>query len=137
ITGGAAGVIIGLLFLLFELREASPRAAARIAVAGGEAELPIAAIAERLQREMLKVPDVRQASAQVSPRGQRVDVTLVLYTSAATSVPATASEAVRLAREALETSLGLQVGHLGVRIEPTTQPEEAPPPSSGSEASAD
>ncbi len=128
VIGSLAVIVISFALLLLEVRR-PPRTHVVVGeIEGAIAELSVEAIAQRLRRELLVLPEVRAVSPTIKPRRGGVDVRLDVATSPEVDVPGKAAEVGRLARESLEQRMGLKVGRLWVNIahEPAAPAPTAP-----------
>ena len=109
-------IVLGVVGLYYEFRRA-PRSRVLVGrIEGAIAELSVDAIAQRLRREIMTLPGIRTVQTAISPKRNDVDVRLTVITDPDVDVPAKAAEVARLARENLESRMGLRVGRLWVNI---------------------
>ncbi|MCX7682828.1 MAG: alkaline shock response membrane anchor protein AmaP [Anaerolineae bacterium] len=147
-----AGLLIALmvnaamvLLLYLELRRPSLKTIRVASVGGGEVELNVASVADRLRQELCALPFVVSCTPHVTGQGKGVMVRLDVETIADIVVPDQSAEILETAQRVLEGNLGLKLARpikASLRIAPPQRGERqvvppAPPPQPGvSEAEA-
>lgn len=133
--GAIARIVISLLIigvaLVLLYREVRRPPRGRVVVGrmeGAIAEISVDAIAQRLRRELLAMQGVRTVQTVITPHRNGVDVRLKVITDPEVDVPAMAAEVARVARESMESRMGLRVGKLWVNIDHEAGSTTAPSP---------
>lgn len=119
-------IVVCFVLLYLEVRRSARSRVVVGQIEGAIAELSVAAIAQRLRRDVGALGDVRSVNPVVTPRRNGVDVRLHVFTNPDVDVPAKAAEVSRVARESLEQRMGLQVGRLWVNIAHEPAPTGVP-----------
>ncbi|OGO53221.1 MAG: hypothetical protein A2148_01775 [Chloroflexi bacterium RBG_16_68_14] len=104
------GLILALLAAVVVVFEVSPPETGTLKVekiGAGEARIGTDEVVHRLEEEIRRLPQIRQAQAAVRARGQKAEVNLDLHVSAEVDLAATAEEACRLARQLIEEQMGV------------------------------
>lgn len=112
---GALVVLLPLLLAEFPRRKTEP--VVRLHTASGEAQVTADSIARRLAWHLDQLADVISVQPVVTPRGDHVDVLLIVETSPAIEVPMKTEEVMLVAREVVQDRMGLKLGRLEVRIQ--------------------
>ncbi len=117
---GATVLVVTLLlaaWLLAELRrKATPVVKMRLP-SGGEAEVTADSVSRRLAWYIDQLADVNAVTPTVRTRGNALDVDLSLRTSPEVDIPLKTEEVIAVARDVVETQMGLQLNKIKVNIE--------------------
>ena len=117
---GAAIIVatlLGLAWLMQELRrKRTPVVKMRLA-SGGEAAVTADSISRRLAWHIDQLADVTSVTPVVRTRGASVDVDLNLQTAPDVDVAMKTEEVVAVARDVIETQMGLQLNKVKVNID--------------------
>jgi hypothetical protein len=117
--------IIGGLILYLEVRR-PPRKRVRIQkVSGGEAQLAVESIEQRLEYRVDQLADVIKVMPKVKPHRASVDVVLNVETVPDVDVPMKTDEVCQIARDVVEERMGLKLGKIKVNISHAPYPEGA------------
>jgi hypothetical protein len=117
-------VICGLILYLEARRP--PRKRVRLQkISGGEVELAVESIAQRLEYRVDQLADVVQARPAIKPRRNSVDVELNLETTPEIDVPTKTEEVCQVVRDVVEERMGLKLGKIKVNIKHAPYPEVA------------
>lgn len=118
-------LLLGLLYL--ELRRRPSPGARVMQVQGGEGEITLEAIHQRIQHHVSQLADVIDVRPHVTAKGGRVMVSLDVVTSPHVNVPKKIDEVVAVVREAVTGGMGLRLrGRPSVSIRHVSY-KEAPP----------
>ena len=143
---------IALLLLLYlELRRKPTPGGKVTRVRGGEGEVSLEAIRQRVHHHVSQLPDVVEVKPAVSAKGGRVIVALDVVTSPHVNVPKKLDEIVQVVRESVTGGMGLKlrgkpsvsIRHVAYskapspRSAPASLSTSAPPSSSASESAPD
>ena len=104
-----AWVVICLFFLILELRRPSPKTARVEKVGGGEVEVSLRSIAERIAYDVDQMPGVLKVRPQVFARRGGVVVEVEVDMAGDFEVPARASEIVEVVRRSVEDRVGVKL----------------------------
>lgn len=119
VRGGAIIVVtlVALAWLLQELRrKATPVVKMRLP-SGGEAAVTADSVGRRLAWHLDQLADVVSVTPTVRTRGNAVDLDLSLQTAPDVDVPMKTEEVIAVARDVVETQMGLQLNRVKVNIE--------------------
>jgi len=116
-------IICGLVLYL-EFRRPSRKRVRLQSATGGEVEVAIESIAQRLEYRVDQLPDVVKVRPEVKPRRSSVDVVLNLETSPDIDVPAKTEEVYQVAREVVEQRMGLKLGKIQVNVKHAPYPSD-------------
>lgn len=124
---GMATLGLALLVILVEVWR-PPRRTVRVErVSGGQAEVALDSIAQRLEYRLDRLPDVIKVRPAVSAARQgAVNVRLEVETSLDVNVPVKTEEVIVIAREELEERMGLRLHQLRVNIRHAVRRAEPP-----------
>jgi hypothetical protein len=114
-------MICGLVLYL-EFRRPARKRVKLLSAAGGEVELAVESIAQRLEYRVDQLPDVVKVKPEIRPRRASVDVVLNLETSPDIDVPAKTEEVYQAAREVVEGRMGLKLGKIKVNVKHAPYP---------------
>ena len=92
-------------------------------MAGGEASISVESISQRLAYNIDQLPDVVKVSPRITARARGVDIELVLETAPDVDVPMKTEEIILVVRDVVESSMGLKIGKLDVRIRHSEYPQ--------------
>lgn len=118
---GATIIVVTLLalaWLLQELRRQRTPVVKMRLPSGGEAAVTADSVGRRLAWHIDQLADVVSVTPTVRTRGNSVDLDLTLQTAPDVDVPMKTEEVVAVAREVVETQMGLQLNRVRVSIEP-------------------
>jgi phosphotransferase system glucose/maltose/N-acetylglucosamine-specific IIC component len=106
--GAAALIVLSLTVIVAELVPAEPAGQVHVeSVTGATAILPTEAIIQRLEQELLSLPQVQEAQAMVATRDRGLAVALNLTLAPDANVASATEEACRLAQETIEQQIGV------------------------------
>jgi hypothetical protein len=127
--------IIVVLLLILELRRPKPKFIHVEKAAGGEVQVSVSSIADRLNYEVNALADVLRVKTKVSAKRRGVVVELNVQTTAGLDVPDKADQIVETAQRVVEEGLGLKMARspkVNLRAAPfpkmPTKPPKAPAP---------
>lgn len=122
IVRGATIIVVTLLalaWLLQELRRKRTPVVKMRLPSGGEAAVTADSVGRRLAWHIDQLADVVSVTPTVRTRGNAVDLDLTLQTAPDVDVPMKTEEVIAVARDVIETQMGLQLNRVKVSIEPT------------------
>lgn len=123
--------IIFILLVMLEVRRPTPRAIRVEKTTGGEVQISVVSIADRLEYETDQLSSVLRSKAQVSAKRGGVVIALDVETAAGIDVPEKAEQIVETARRVVEEKMGLKLARppkVNLRAVPyPTTPESRPP----------
>lgn len=117
---GAAIVVASLLALAWLMQELRRRKTPVVKMrlpSGGEAAVTADSIGRRLAWHIDQLADVNSVTPVVRTRGNSVEVDLNLQTAPDIDVPLKTEEVVAVARDVVETQMGLQLSKVKVNID--------------------
>ncbi len=117
--------IVGGLVLYLELRRPPRRKAILEKAAGGEVEVAVDSIAQRLEYRIDQLADVVKVTPKIRPRRKDIDVELNLETTPDIDVPMITYEVCRVAREVVEERMGLKLRKIKVNMRHAPYPESS------------
>jgi hypothetical protein len=120
---GVIGFIVCGLVLYLEFRRPRRRRAIVEKTAGGEVEVALDSIAQRLEYRIDQLGDVVKVTPKIKPRRKDIDVELDLETTPDIDVPAKTEEVRNVAREVVEDRMGLKLRKIKVNMRHTPYPE--------------
>ena len=130
----AGGVVLTLLvwvicaaILWLEVRRPRPKTIKVLKISGGEAELTIDSIANRLEYNIDQLADIIKVKPVISPGRKGVKVDLELETSPEIEVPMKTEEVQQLTKDIVETRMGLRLDSVRVLIRHAPYPQTAAP----------
>ena len=119
----AGGLVLTLLIWVFcaailwlEVRRPRPKTIKVLKISGGEAELTIDSIANRLEYNIDQLADIIKVKPIISPGRKGVKVDLELETSPEIEVPMKTEEIQQLTKDIVETRMGLRLDSVRVLI---------------------
>lgn len=115
----AAAIVLILLVLILLWFEVRPRAqkTVRVRTVGGtQAEVSTASVQQALQQRVGQVNDVFRVRPTVTGKGGGVDVLLELETPAEIDIPSKVDEVSQVARDLIESKMGLRVSKVRVLL---------------------
>ena len=92
-------------------------------ISGGDVELAVESIAQRLEYRIDQLADVIKVVPRVKPRRKSVDVELNLETTPDVDVPTKMEEVCQVARDVVEERMGLKLRKIKVNIKHAPYPE--------------
>jgi hypothetical protein len=119
---GAAIIVATMLaaaLLMMELRRRQTPVVKMRLPSGGEAAVTADSVNRRLAWHIDQLADVVSVSPRVRTRGSAVEVELSLQTAPDVDVPMKTEEVVAVARDVIETQMGLQLSKVTVHIDHT------------------
>ncbi len=124
VLGVISFVICGLVLYL-EIRRPPRRRVRLQKVGGGEVELAVESIVQRLEYRVDQLADVIKVLPKVKPRRKSVDVELNLETTPDIDVPAKTEEVCEVVRDVVEERMGLKLNKIKVNIKHARYPKVA------------
>ncbi len=121
---GLGLVFLWIFLLTLEVWRPPRRTVRVLKVSGGEAELTIDAIAQRLVYRVDQLADVVSVRPKVSAGRRGVDVQLDLETSPDIDVPAKTEEVCGVVRDVIEERMGLKLRRIRVKVRHAPYPEQ-------------
>jgi len=109
--------LLTLAWLIQELRRRKTPVVKMRLPSGGEAAVTADSIGRRLAWHIDQLADVNSVRPTVRTRGNSVDVDLSLQTAPDIDVPLKTEEVVAVARDVIETQMGLQLNKVKVNID--------------------
>lgn len=121
---GGATVLVALILLWLELRRPRRRTIRAQKLVGGEAQIAVESVEQRLAYNIDQLPDVVRVMPRVEGKARGVDVDLLLETSPEIDVPMKTEEVMQVTREVIVDRMGLKLGTVRVKIKHAPYPEE-------------
>lgn len=116
--------LVWFLVLLLEVWRPAAKAVKVQKVSGGEIELTLDSIAQRLEYRMDQLPDVIKVRPRVSGGRGGVDLYLEVETGADVDVPLKTEEILVVAREVVEERMGVKLNKVKVSLSQTSRPRQ-------------
>jgi hypothetical protein len=117
-------IICGLVLYL-EFRRPKRHTVRLEKLAGGEVELAVESIAQRIEYRVDQLADVVQVRPKIKPRRKAIDVELNLETTPDIDVPTKTEEVCEVAREVVEERMGLKLRKIKVNMRHAPYPDSA------------
>jgi hypothetical protein len=122
---GIISFIVGALVLYLEFRRPPRKRAILEKAAGGEVEVAVDSIAQRLEYRIDQLADVVKVTPVIKPRRKDIDIELNLETTPDIDVPAKTEEVCQVAREVVEERMGLRLRKIKVNMRHAPYPESS------------
>jgi hypothetical protein len=123
IIGGAI-VVVGLLLLWLELRRPRRKVIRVQKMTGGEANIAIESISQRVAYNIDQLPEVIRVTPRISGGSRGVDIDLQLETSPEIDVPMKTEEVMQVTKDVVEGRMGLKLGKVKITIKHAPYPTE-------------
>jgi len=133
---GSFLILVCILLLWLELWRPERKTVRVPQVSGGETEVSIDSIAQRLKYHVDQLAGVIEVTPKVISKGKSVDVTLDLETSPEIEVPKKTEEVCQVARQVIEEGMGLKLRKIRVNIRHAPYPETSKPEVQGTKSEA-
>jgi hypothetical protein len=117
--------MVGALVLYLEFRRPPRKRAILEKTAGGEVEVALDSIAQRLEYRIDQLVDVVKVTPNIKPRRKDIDIELNLETTPDVDVPAKTEEVCQVAREVVEERMGLKLRKIKVNMRHAPYPESS------------
>jgi hypothetical protein len=101
--------VILVLLIILEMRRPAAKAIRVEQTAGGEVQISVNSIADRLRYEVDQLPGILRTKAKVSSKRGGVVAELDVETAAGTTVPEQAEQIVETAQQVVEEKMGLKL----------------------------
>lgn len=101
--------VVLILLIILEVRRPKPKAIRVEKVGGGDVQVSVASIADRLRYEVDQLPGVLRSKPKVSAKRKGVVVELDVEMAAGIEVPEKAEQIVEQARQVVEERMGLKL----------------------------
>lgn len=121
IIGGAI-VLVGVLLLWLELRRPRKKVIRVQKMAGGETNIAIESISQRVAYNIDQLPEVIRVTPRISGRSRGVDIDLQLETSPEIDVPMKTEEVREVTKDVVEGRMGLKLGKVTINIKHAPYP---------------
>lgn len=115
-------IVCGLVLYL-ELRRPPRKRAVLEKTPGGEVEVALDSIAQRLEYRIDQLADVVKVTPEIKPRRKDIDVELNLETTPDVDVPTMTEEVRHVTRDVVEERMGLKLRKVKVNIRHAPYPE--------------
>ncbi len=122
---GIISFIVCGLVLYLEFRRPARKMVKLESTTGGEVELAVESIAQRLEYRIDQLPDVITVRPEIKPRRKSVDVELNLETAPDIDVPTKTEEVYQVAHEVVEGRMGLKLRKIKVNIKHAPYPTDS------------
>lgn len=117
--------IIAIVLLVLEIQRPGLSGLRVQQVSDGEVNVTAEAITQRLQNEILRIPDVTKARSHVvAAKKGLVDLFLQVETSPDVNIPEKTQEIIGAARHLTEEKIGLKLGKVQVQVDHSKPPKE-------------
>jgi len=123
IVGGAI-VLVGLIVLWLELRRPRRKVIRVQKMAGGETNIAIESISQRVAYNIDQLPEVIKVTPRISGRSRGVNIDLQLETSPEIDVPMKTEEVLQVTKDVVEGRMGLKLGKVTINIKHAPYPSE-------------
>lgn len=123
IVGGVIALVCTIMIWL-ELRRPRKRTIRVQKLAGGEANITVESIEQRLAYNVDQLPDVVKVNPRINGKARGVDVDLMLETSPDIDIPMKTEEVLEVTREVIVERMGLKLGKVQVNIKHAPYPKE-------------
>jgi hypothetical protein len=123
IIGGAI-VLVGLLVLWLELRRPRKKVIRVQKMAGGETNIAIESISQRVAYNIDQLPEVIKVTPRISGKSRGVDIDLQLETTPEIDVPMKTEEVLQVTKDVVEGRMGLKLGKVKINIKHAPYPAE-------------
>jgi hypothetical protein len=117
-------VFASLAVIYLELRRPRKKAVRVQKLTGGEAQVSVSSIEQRLAYNIDQLPDVVSATPHITGRSRGVDVELLLETSPDVDIPMKTEEVMEVTRQVIVERMGLKLGKVQVKIKHAPYPKE-------------
>ena len=121
---GGAIVLVGLLLLWLELRRSRKKVIRVQKMAGGETNIAIDSISQRVAYNIDQLPEVIKVTPRVTSRSRGVEIDLQLETSPEIDVPMKTEEVLQVTKDVVEGRMGLKLGKVTINIKHGPYPNE-------------
>lgn len=117
--------VVAILILFLELQRPAMQHLRVQSVTEGQVEVTTEAITHRLEHAILQIQDVAKVKPRVisASKGNILDLSIELETSPEVNVPKKTQEVIAVAKQVLESDMGLKVGKVQVQVH-HTQPKK-------------
>ncbi len=122
---GIISFIVCGLVLYLEFRRPARKMVKLESATGGEVELAVESIAQRLEYRIDQLPDVIMVRPEIKARRKSIDVELNLETTPDIDVPAKTEEVYQVAHEVVEGRMGLKLRKIKVNIKHAPYPTDS------------
>jgi hypothetical protein len=121
---GGLIVFLGLLLLWLELRRRRKKVIRVQKMAGGETNIAIDSISQRVAYNIDQLPEVIKVTPRVTGRSRGVDIDLQLETTPEIDVPMKTEEVLQVTKDVVEGRMGLKLGKVTINIKHAPYPNE-------------
>jgi hypothetical protein len=119
-------VLLALVLLWLEVRPAAKKSLTVRTVSGTQAEVSTASVQQALQQRVGQISDVYKVRPTVTGRGGGVDVHLEMETPPEIDIPSKVDEISQVARDLVESKMGLRVSRVKVLLKHGPYSKAAP-----------
>lgn len=136
------GVIVLCLVLLWlEFRRKVQKTVRVEKISGGQAQVAVASVVQRLQYHLDQLPQVLSTKPKVTAKGRKVNLDVEVQTSQNVNIPAKTEEISQLAHQVVSEQMGLKLGKVVITVKhapppPLERRPSAPPPQPAAPAPA-
>jgi len=109
-------ILVSLILLWMEVRPRAQKTVMVRTVGGTQAEVSTASVQQSLQQRIGQLNDVHKVRPTVTGKGGGVDVLLELETPAEIDIPSKVDEVSQVARDLIESKMGLRVSKIKVQL---------------------
>jgi len=122
LVGGVIALACTIMIWL-ELRRPRKRTIRVQKLSGGEANITVESIEQRLAYNIDQLPDVVKVNPRITGKSRGVDVDLLLETSPDIDIPMKTEEVLEVTREVITERMGLKLGKVQVNIKHAPYPK--------------
>ncbi len=117
-----AVIVLCLALLWLEFRRKVQKTVRVEQISGGEAQVAVASVAQRLQYHLDQLPQVLSTKPKVTAKGKKVSLDIQVQTVQNVNIPSKTEEITQVTRQVVEEQMGLRLGKVIITV------RHAPPP---------
>ncbi len=116
--------VLAIVLIILEIQRPALSGLRVQQVTDGDVQVTAEAITQRLQNEILRIPEVTKVKPSVAAaKNGLVDLFLQVETTPDVSIPSKTQEIIVAARQLLEEKIGLKLGKIRVQVDHTRPPK--------------
>jgi hypothetical protein len=117
------GVIVLCLVLLWlEFRRKVQKTVRVEQISGGQAQVAVASVVQRLQYHLDQLPQVLSTKPKVTAKGKKVNLDVEVQTTQDVNIPAKTEALTQVARQVVEEQMGLRLGKVIITVRHAAMP---------------
>ncbi len=117
-----AVIVLCLVLLWLEFRRKTQKTVRVEKISGGQAQVAVASVVQRLQYHLDQLPQVLSTKPKVTAKGKKVNLDIEVKTTQDVNIPAKTEEISQVAHQVVKEQMGLKLGKVVITVRHAAAP---------------